>query len=97
MIAKVMNRSRPAVSTAIRQLETWGALTIEGDLDARRDYWSGSLEWNEAPVIILADDFRAARQSARLGEVLKVDLTVWPATMQGPRRQAKGISTDGRP
>jgi hypothetical protein len=72
MIAKVMNRSR---SAAIRQLEVWGALTVEGDLDARRDYWRGWLEWNEAPVIVLADEFRAAGHSARLSEVLKVDLT----------------------
>lgn len=75
MIAKVMNRSRSAVSAAIRQLEVWGALTVEGDLDARRDYWRGWLEWNEAPVIVLADEFRAAGHSARLSEVLKVDLT----------------------
>jgi len=51
-----MNRSRSAVSAAIRQLEVWGALTVEGDLDARRDYWRGWLEWNEAPVIVLADE-----------------------------------------
>jgi len=57
VIAKVMNRSRSAVSAAIRQLEVWGALTVEGDLDARRDYWRGWLEWNEAPVIVLADEF----------------------------------------
>jgi len=47
MIAKVMNRSRSAVSAAIRQLEVWGALTVEGDLERAagllaRVVWSGT-------------------------------------------------------
>jgi hypothetical protein len=76
MVARVMDVDRRRVGEAVDQLEAWGALTIDGDLALRRNYWSGNLDWRDAPEIELAEQYRSHKDEPRqLGDVVCGSLT----------------------
>jgi hypothetical protein len=71
MVGRAMGLDRRRVGEAIKQLKIWGALTYDGDLAERRGYWSGKLEWPDAPPIIIAEQYRAQKDERRqLGDVV---------------------------
>jgi hypothetical protein len=61
-IARVMDIPDMSVSRAIKDLaENFGAVTVEGDLSTRRDYFSRQERWQkEGPVIILNPELRCS-------------------------------------
>jgi len=57
--ARIMDVDVKRVARSVTALEEIGAIEIDGRLNTRRGYWSGQLEWNNAPRIIIRQDIRA--------------------------------------
>jgi hypothetical protein len=75
MVGRVIDIDRRLVGEAVKQLIAWGVLTTDDDLAIRRQYWSG-LDWRYAPVIELAEPYRAQKDERRqLGDVVCGSLT----------------------
>ena len=70
-----MGHDRRRVGEAVDQLKEWGALSIDGDLTTRRGYYTGQLEWSNAPVIELAEQYRGQQDEHQLGDVICGSLT----------------------
>lgn len=67
------NIPRARVSRAVRDLETIGALTVDGDLATRRGWFSSQLDWRRRPTIVLAPELRAVkRDPVRLGDLIDI-------------------------
>ena len=76
MVGRAMGYSRERVTKAVEDLKEWGALDYEGDLAERIGYWSGKLEWSDAPPIIIAEQYRAYEAKRQpLGDVVIGGLT----------------------
>ena len=76
MVARAMGTSRQRVTDAVNQLEAWGALSTDRPLVERRGYWTGKLEWSNAPVIEIAEQYRAHEaKRLPLGDVAIGSLT----------------------
>jgi hypothetical protein len=76
MVARAMGTSRQRVTDAVNQLEAWGALSTDRPLVERRGYWTGKLEWSNAPVIEIAEQYRAHEaKRLPLGDVVIGSLT----------------------
>jgi len=59
--SRIMNVSISKVQRTVRDLEEWGAISINGDLTMRKNYFSGQWEWDEdeePPVITLIPRLR---------------------------------------
>ena len=76
MVARATGYSRQRVTVAVKQLKEWGVLDYEGDLKERLGYWTGKLEWSDAPPIIIAEQYRAHEaERHQLGDVVIGSLT----------------------
>jgi len=72
-IAKIMGTGQKRVSRALKDLqEDYGAITIDGSLETKRNWFSGKNEWVESPLITIAPELRGKRIHTRLG-----DFTTW--------------------
>jgi hypothetical protein len=70
--ARVMNIKRRRVGRGVHDLEKLGAITINGDLSIRRDWFSKALRWEDQPVITLIPELRGEDgPGSRLGELLR--------------------------
>ncbi|MGA7420898.1 MAG: hypothetical protein WBW80_23145 [Acidimicrobiales bacterium] len=70
-VARVIGTHPMAVSRAVRSLERIGALTIDGDLSAKRGWFSHKWDWKERPSITLIPELRSSeRPPQRLEELL---------------------------
>ena len=74
-IAKIMRTHHSRVARGITSLEEREAITIEGSLYTRRGLWEGgyfdrSLNWENQPTIIIAEELRAVElEPIRLGDL----------------------------
>jgi hypothetical protein len=67
---------RRRVTEAIKQLKAWGAVTYDGELIERRNYWSDRLDWQDVEPIIIAEQYRAEAIEPRpLDEAICKSLT----------------------
>ena len=75
-VARVLAKSPRAVSEAVRDLESLGAVTIEGgDLATGSSWFSPQLDWRERrrPAIVLAPELRATeRPPVRLADLVQI-------------------------
>jgi hypothetical protein len=70
-VARVMGEDVKRVSRAVYDLAQIGAVTIDGDLAARRGWFDHHLEWSERPAIVLHPELRSTeRQPTRLGDLV---------------------------
>jgi hypothetical protein len=70
--ARVMNIKRRRVGRGVHDLEKLGAITINGDLSIRRDWFSKALRWEDQPFITLIPELRGEDgPGSRLGELLR--------------------------
>jgi hypothetical protein len=70
-VARVMGEDVKRVSRAVYDLAQIGAVTIDGDLAARRGWFDRHLEWSERPAIVLHPELRSTeRQPTRLGDLV---------------------------
>jgi hypothetical protein len=68
--ARVMNIKRRRVGRGVHDLEKLGAITINGDLSIRRDWFSKALRWEDPPTITLIPELRGKDGPGyRLGEL----------------------------
>jgi hypothetical protein len=70
--AKVMNLSTSKVWRGVHHLEELGALTIDGDLSVRANYYTNELEWeDDPPTLTLIPELRGGDgDPCSLGELL---------------------------
>jgi len=83
-LARVIGRNKMSVTRAIRDLEGLGAITVDGDLDIRRNWipagdrggwFSHEWDWRKRPTITLIPELRSIqRDEQRLGDVLHLPL-----------------------
>jgi hypothetical protein len=75
--AKIMGRDRSQVGRAVNDLLRVEAVTVDGSLALRRNYWSGRDEWKNMPTITIREELRAlTRPHKRLGDV--IEGTIYP-------------------
>ena len=74
-VARVLDKSPMQVSRSIRSLEDMGALTVDGDLSTKRDWFSRNDEWIKRPTITLIPELRSKDQDYPLGELVQLSLT----------------------
>ena len=76
-VARVIGLNKMAVSRAIKDLVQMGAVTIDGDLAAKRGWFTGQYEWKERPAITLIPELRSVEMpEQRLGDLIPFSLRV---------------------
>jgi hypothetical protein len=74
-LARVMGVPKMRVHRAITDLIEFGAVTVDGDLSTRVEWWFGRHEpdWRNQPSIILAPELRSAHKpEQRLGDLVSL-------------------------
>jgi hypothetical protein len=80
-LAHVMGLHRESVSRVIHRLEDLGAVTIDGSLRTKPDYFSRQEEWWKRPPITLIPELRSHdKPEQRLGDLVPL------VTQKGPTR-----------
>jgi hypothetical protein len=74
-IAKVLGVHHSRVTRAVHDLLEYGAITIDGSLEQRRNHFTGHMDWRHTPTITIRPELRAPNRPAeRLGDVIEGDL-----------------------
>lgn len=71
MLSAFMHVPHQRVSERLKELQSMGALRVEGSLDQRNSMWNGVLEWKKKPAVVLHPDLRPTSVAkVPLGEML---------------------------